>query len=696
MNHKRPDPEAKHSSSEEEEDEEEEEEDENESGGESSSEEEEDDFDPDDVRVNMVPGEDTVVTPSQAPVASAQEESSSESDEEEDDTMKVDTEQATNLSDPHSQQKIQTFASDVESEYETDSSSESEGLSQEPTQDVVQGTPIEAMQALPSSQKKIQEARVLESKALTEEGTGKGKNKAAKQREKDPPLSRNPKGEILTKVQKESQSARKGHTGVIRDIASDDSVRDDKKPGAPLKKRKVESSQHDAERDSADSVPITKKKKDADTEHDGKKSAPTDKVLQTPNDTGIDDLSSSKKGMDRDTPSQSLGEIAKEIAKKTLNNINASARANGSKDALESKRSPVQHETMQEKKANSSTVNHRASASKQKKLPHVWSTDEEIILASEVLKRVKMGFEVPSKRADDFWFTLSDILQEKLGIEFSREQLSEKVRRMKQKYQGTVPKIEEARDTKKPFKHKNDSEQRLFDTMSKIWGRAEVTSLEDQLEADNATGKDISKFIQGHDRDAKGKNASSPKAKPSAKANAGKNEAAAMTDKDVDAKVYAVAATSAKPDHEPISKEDQGRNFLPPADSAAFPVNNLDRLIQDRINATLHELQEWSKWNLEEWMNRVYSLVEDSTKRLEDQVRRASWMGMAGVGLPMRLGSGMDFQLVHGDKSYQRQLRELQLHELNVHVQRLELMRKECELKEEQIRAQLQQEQKQK
>ncbi|KAI5062356.1 hypothetical protein GOP47_0022895 [Adiantum capillus-veneris] len=673
MNRKSPEPDDVESSSEEEEDEAEED---DESGAESSS--EEDGFDSEDDRVNIIPGQDTERIPSEAPKASAEDESSSESDEE-DDTMEADTKKPI---DPSHPQKVQTFDSDVESEYETESSSETESLTQEP--DVVEGTPTNAMEAPPPSQKKLQETQVLESKAASEEGAQQGTSKAAKQQEKDPPPLRSAKGEALKNVQEESQSAR----NVIKDIASDDSVRDDKKSGASAKKRKNGSSQQDAERDSADSEPISKKRKDADMAQDGKKSAAKDKVSLIPSDSRFGDLSSPKKSVSRDKPLHTLGDVAKEIAKKTLNGNNASARANGLKDVFDSKKSPAGNEIKQEKKSN----RHRSSTSKQKKLPHVWSVEEEIIMASEVLNRVKMGLEVPSKRADDFWFTLSEVLQEKLGVEFSREQLSEKARRMKQKYHGTVHKIEDLRDTKKPFKHKNDSEQRLFDILSQIWGRAEVTSLEDWRGVYNGT----SKSIQSPDREVKGTRVSSPKAMPLTKANdgqiesanTGKIEAAATTDNDVKRKANAVAATSTKPDHEEEQalKEDQARNIVhSPADISPSFMN---KLLQERIDATLHELQEWSKRNVEDWMSKAYALIEDSTKRLEDQMRqRTSWMGMAAWGgLPMR------FPLVEGDKNYQQQLHDLQLQELNVQVQRLELMRRECELKKEQIKAQLHQE----
>ncbi|KAI5062886.1 hypothetical protein GOP47_0021433 [Adiantum capillus-veneris] len=627
MTRKRPERDDVESSSEDEEEED------NVSGG------EEDDFISEDDRVNIIPGQDTERIPSESPKASAEDESSSESDDE-DDSMK------------------------------------------EPAMDVVQGISSRPSEAPPPLLKKLQETRVLENRASSEEGAQKGKGKPAKQQEKDPPPLRSAKGEVLKNVQEESRSGRK----VIKDIVSDDSVRDDKKSGISSKKRKNESSQQDAERDSADSEPILKKRKDGDMAQDGEKSTTKDKGSQIPSDSRIGDLSSSKKGVDRDKPLHTLGDVAKEIAKKTLNST--SARANWLKDVFNSRKSP----TKQEKKANSSAASRPSSTLKQKR----WSVDEEIIVASEVLNRVKMGFKVPSKKTDDFWFMLSEVLQEKLGVEFSRDQLSEKARRMRQKYQGTVQKIKESQGSMKPFKHRNDSEQQLFDIFRQIWGRAEVSNLEDQQGANNGTRKSI----QSPDREVKEMHVSSPKARPSSKANAGKIDTAAMTGNDVDVKANAVVATLMKPDHEEeVVKEDQARTILHPlANASTSPINNVDKLLQDRIDATLQELQEWSKQNLKKWMNKASALIEDSTKRLEDQMwRHTSWMGMAGGRLPtMRFCTGMDIQLGEGDGSYMQQLHELHLQEVNVYAQRLELMRKECELKKKQIKAQLHQVQKQK
>lgn len=650
MNQKKAEPEEMESSSGEEEEDEEDDDEGDETASESSS--EEDEFDPADDRVNIIPGEKAEETPFEAPKTSAQDESSSESDEEED-TMNLDTKLHSVASQPDTPVNIRDFDSDVESEYETEteSGSESEGATQEPA-NPTKGTVAE------------------------DEVAQKGKNKAVKQQQKDPPPSRSGKKEVLKNAQDESHSARKGHGGVSKEIASDDSVRVDKKSGQSSKKRKPESLQYDAEKDSADSGLISKKRKDADIANTGKKGAAKDKELHSPDSTSTEDPFSSKKGAERDKPAHSLGDAAKEIAKKTLHNSNA--RVNGSKGVLDRKVYTSGHESKQDKTENRSAVNQPTPSTKQKKLPHVWSVDEEIVMALEVLNRVKMGFEVPSKRNDDFWLSLSGILQEKLGIEFSKDQLSDKARRMKLKFQGTVRKVEDACESNKPYKHKNSGEQRLFDLLSQVWGRAQVTSLEDQPGGGDGDRKDPSKSLESPEREGKGANVSSPKARSSSKANASN---------DVGAKANGVVATSGKDGQ--AAKEDE-RKFALHARGPASPASDVDRLLEDKIQATLHELQEWSKRNVEEWMNRAFTLIEDSTKRLENQVRHTSLMGIAGGALPMRLCDSIEFQLEQGDKDYQKQWQELQIQELNVQAQRLELMRKECELKQEQLKLQLQ------
>lgn len=641
MNHKQGEPEAMESSSSEEEEEEAKGEDpgsgEEDSASESSS--DGDEFDSSDERVNMVPNE----TPAEP---FAQEESSEESSsDEEEEPMK--------LAEPEKVQNIKSFESDVDSEYETESGSESEGMTQKT---VVKESSNEADEDLPLTQKKAKKNSASVNKGIREDdhSAKKGKTNGLKQ-------SQNPKA---TKMKEEAfPMALKGQGAVAKQTLKDTelslSVKDEKKAGLSVKKRKLEPSRHDVEADSDNSTPIPKRRKDVECIEKGKMNGERDPL----NDTG------------------------KEIAKKTLSD--PSAILNGSRN-VSNKVSAVEREPRQRKKTNIGASNGPSSPQKQKKLPHVWSTDEEIMMASEVLNHSRTGMEVPSKKSDDFWLVLSEVLHEKLSVEFSRDQLSDKLRRMKGRYQSAVQKIKETEDLQKPYKHKNAKEQNLFDIWSQIWGRAEVSTLEDHLTGSDSKTEPRKSIVVSSSFATEGKDpVIAPKMKPASKEKASQERAmAAMEDsagRDALPPLEGVVTFPMELDKPEAAKEGSSA----PEESASLS-KDMHKFLQEKVLKSVNELQNWSKNSMESWMTKALALIESSVKTIGDQARHVNMAGITGGSLPMGLCGSMDLQFLHGEQAFQQQWYELQLQELNIYSQRLELMQKECKLKKDQLKLQLQ------
>ncbi|KAH7427647.1 hypothetical protein KP509_10G053300 [Ceratopteris richardii] len=329
------------------------------------------------------------------------------------------------------------------------------------------------------------------------------------------------------------------------------------------------------------------------------------------------------------------------------------------------------------------SINQPVSSSKSKKIPHMWSAEEEIFMLSEVLNHIKMGFEVPTSKVDDFWSSFSEILQKKVGLEFTREQVNDKFKRLRQRYLSAMQRINASQQSGSQFKHRNSGDQTLFDLSGQIWGKQQASDLSQQ-EVASGPQNDPSKSNQIPLKATKSKNGGSPNSGSHIAPNdSTKPDSTRITDDNL-GENRTVIVGSNEPDTLHIVKGDYEEIL------ANAPLDHVEKLVQERIETAINDLQEWSKRNMEDWMSRTYSLLEESMRKFEEQMRSMSCAGYGNGGLviPTRFGDTMSYEFMNRDGGIQQQWYDLHLQELRVQAQRLELMRRECELKQEQVKTQ--------
>eukprot|EP00249_Psilotum_nudum_P021754 c28231_g1_i1 orf=96-2144(+) len=129
------------------------------------------------------------------------------------------------------------------------------------------------------------------------------------------------------------------------------------------------------------------------------------------------------------------------------------------------------------------------SLQKQKR-PAAWSSDDEIALANGVKRHLKyVGEKFPGK-ADHLW----DKICEKLHEHRTKDQLYDKVRRMKCRYKLIAEKTKA--ECSVPFSFKNEHEEHLFKIWKQIWGGEESEKHEEEQTAageDHGTSKSVVK-----------------------------------------------------------------------------------------------------------------------------------------------------------------------------------------------------------
>eukprot|EP00246_Nothoceros_aenigmaticus_P008982 TRINITY_DN24260_c0_g1_i1.p1 TRINITY_DN24260_c0_g1~~TRINITY_DN24260_c0_g1_i1.p1 ORF type:complete len:605 (-),score=161.65 TRINITY_DN24260_c0_g1_i1:317-2131(-) len=104
---------------------------------------------------------------------------------------------------------------------------------------------------------------------------------------------------------------------------------------------------------------------------------------------------------------------------------------------------------------------------KQRNSSH-WSFEDEMSLSEEVLAHLKPGQQATSGKGDVWFLQLIKDSEGKLRGQWSKEQLSDKIRRMKDRYNQLEDRI---KDPQASRKFKNRNEEKLFNTYWKrIWG----------------------------------------------------------------------------------------------------------------------------------------------------------------------------------------------------------------------------------
>lgn len=351
--------------------------------------------------------------------------------------------------------------------------------------------------------------------------------------------------------------------------------------------------------------------------------------------------------------------------------------------------------------------------------PKLWTAKDEIALSTEVLQDIKLGTEIPVKKSDDFWSKLFGKLEGKMEGEWTKEQVCDKVRRMKTRY---ITMAEKVRESEKPFKFRNSTDQDLFGLWTQIWGNDDVIKVDNDKEGDEGKDKRSKPMVSASP--VKGSKLARDKQISSTTAVL---EVKVMHDKELGARKGKQSEKQSRETDEADSDESddvadsQGKKLrmtpmeVDQKDACANAVSTLvpkvtavqvegnntpshslsdgQRLFQDEIRASLSELQECSKKMLKEWQTKATAVVENAVKAAADQSRLVNGLGGGGLaGLnftPFRRLDLMDLQPPQGEQAFQQQWHELHLQELDVYHQRLELMQRECQLKQDQLKLQL-------
>lgn len=370
--------------------------------------------------------------------------------------------------------------------------------------------------------------------------------------------------------------------------------------------------------------------------------------------------------------------------------------------------------------SESETVKEALSPQKPRKTVQTWTPKDEIALSTEVLNLVKSGSEIPTKKVDAFWSILYEQLQDKLEAEFSKEQLCDKVKRMKTRCLAMAEKMKESQ---KPFKHRNSTDEVLFGIWIQIWGKTESSESEDTEEADEekdkeevskpaaaaakiASVKEIKVKQDRKDSDAaKGIQPKSTSSETEGSGSEDNDDGAALEGNgttvvpmELDGKVIHETKADAVSDksHKSLSDltvvpKDTGLHIQ--GSNKSSSPNDIPKVLQDEVRTSLLEMQGNLKQMLEEWLNKAMAFVENAAKTTADKSRLMNGINLAGIGglslPPFRNWECMDFQLPEGEQAFQQQWYELHIQELEVCSQRLQLLQRECHLKQEQLKLQL-------
>lgn len=339
-----------------------------------------------------------------------------------------------------------------------------------------------------------------------------------------------------------------------------------------------------------------------------------------------------------------------------------------------------------------------ASPVKPKKPAQIWTPKDEIAFSSELLNCVKSGSEIPNIKADVFWANLHEQLHGKLEGDWSKDQLCEKARRMKARYQVLADKVKES---DKPFKHRNNNDKILFGLWSQVWGKGDehIQADEEHLKPADGAGH-VASVKEGKSiiQDRSAQKVKQPKQETNETEiytdesdEEGASEGNGTTNMQAGADVFGDGNHKSVLDVALFPSEtgmhDQAK------DKAPHSTSHLYKFLQDATRASLKEVQESSKRMMDEWQSKATAVVESAVKTMADKYRLSHGMGLAGTGgfgLPsVNNWEHLDFQFSHGEHAFQQQWCELHLQELDVYSQRLQLILQECRLKQDQLKLQL-------
>lgn len=350
--------------------------------------------------------------------------------------------------------------------------------------------------------------------------------------------------------------------------------------------------------------------------------------------------------------------------------------------------------------------------------PKLWTAKDEIALSTEVLQDVNLGTEVPVKKNDAFWSKLFGKLEGKMEGEWTKEQLCAKVKRMKTRYTTMAEKV---RESEKPYKFRNSTDQDLFGLWTQIWGNDDAIKVDNDKEGDEGKDKRSKPMVSA----SLVKGSKLPRDKLISSSTA-VLEVKVMHDKELGARKDKQSEKQSRETDESGSDESddvadsQGEKLtitpmevdqkdacanavstlVPKVTAVHVEGNNMpchslsdgQRLFQDEIRASLSELQECSKKMLKEWQTKAMAVVENAVKATADQSRLMNGLGgggLAGLSFTPFRSLDLNLQPPQGEQAFQQQWHELHLQELDVYRQRLELMQRECQLKQDQLKLQL-------
>ncbi|KAJ7571592.1 hypothetical protein O6H91_01G167700 [Diphasiastrum complanatum] len=98
---------------------------------------------------------------------------------------------------------------------------------------------------------------------------------------------------------------------------------------------------------------------------------------------------------------------------------------------------------------------------KLRKPPHNWTIEDELTLSSQLHEDFK-GVKFPPRKGDGYWAVLRDVLRGKLGLDWSKDQIYHKYRRMKAKYKKMI------QDDSKLHRYRDSNEETLFSLWRQI------------------------------------------------------------------------------------------------------------------------------------------------------------------------------------------------------------------------------------
>ncbi|KAJ7539595.1 hypothetical protein O6H91_11G100800 [Diphasiastrum complanatum] len=377
------------------------------------------------------------------------------------------------------------------------------------------------------------------------------------------------------------------------------------------------------------------------------------------------------------------------------------------------KPSPRKRKRQDELEASKS-VQMAESESKSRKAAQTWAPKDELLLASQFLTNMKDGISFPLKKSDIYWEELRQRLQGRLETDWSKDQIYDKYRRMKSRYDVLKERLK-SEDTKL-HKYKGAEEEKLFKVYQQLWGKE---SRELKQRSEKPRQKSPTSFSEEEDEPADEEEAAAEERETHIATE--RNHIDDDEEETTEEEDEHVAEQSAP---EPPSKKSKPRKVFPPQDldqngldlgrHDTQPSNFKNALakIQDPSDMTGTEefqkaLQNASLCLLEESQNKfldifkqeqakTHAVIEKIVKEFDEKFRWLSQLVMAslpagsiGTFLP-RLLAGFSDSLYTEDNvvtsSFQQEWLEQQTQEVQVSIQRMQLMQDILRVRQEQLK----------